>query len=565
MPGVLTGFETRRRETPASRTSNDLVVDVPASPADRFSWMLLSRARGLNADPAWTASGTERQAPSRLRRLLWLMLWPALATTAGCGPDVDSGTASPTTQTASVPEATPEAVERFCGDCHATPPPESFPRDAWPHEVEQGYNFYYESLRTDLQPPPLQATVNFFVSRAPQRLAECVPPRPPSKTVELQRPAAPPIPAAAHVRWLDSDSGMPGLWVCDMGGGAVWNATWNDNRAEFAWHKVADVPHPCRVTPCDVDGSATPQLVVADLGSFLPEDHDRGSVWWLRRSPVDQASWTAEPLATGLARVCDVRPIDVEGDGDQDLIVAEFGWRKSGQIRLLVNQGNDADGVPQFESRTIDKRHGAIHVPVIDLDADGDLDFVALIAQEHEAIVAFLNDGQGEFTPQVLYRANDPAFGSSGIELVDFDGDGDQDILYTNGDSFDSAMARNVHGVRWLENRGDLQFAPHEIGRLPGVHSAKAVDADADGDLDVIACVLLPEAVLSGEQRRFDGIVLFERQENGEFVGRSILADACQFVSGEVADVNRDGRLEFLTLPFHWDQRPTEQVIWVQL
>lgn len=81
----------------------------------------------------------------------------------------------------------------------------------------------------------------------------------------------------------------------------------------------------------------------------------------------------------------------------------------------------------------------------------------------------------------------------------------------------------------------------------------------------MIACVLLPEAVLSGEQRRFDGIVLFERQENGEFVGRSILADACQFVSGDVADVNRDGRLEFLTLPFHWDQRPTEQVIWVQL
>ncbi|MFG0334109.1 MAG: FG-GAP repeat domain-containing protein, partial [Maioricimonas sp. JB049] len=212
-----------------------------------------------------------------------------------------------------------------------------------------------------------------------------------------------------------------------------------------------------------------------------------------------------------------------------------------------------------------DKRHGAIHVPVVDLDADGNLDFVALIAQEHEAIVAFINDGHGEFTPRVLYRADDPAFGLSGIELVDFDGDGDQDILFTNGDSFDSAMARSVHGVRWLENRGNWEFVPHEIGRLPGVHSARAVDADGDGDLDVIACVLLPEAVLSGEQRRFDGIVLFERQENGEFVGHSILPDVCQFVSGDVADVNDDGRLEFLTLPFHWDQIPSEQVIWIQL
>lgn len=61
----------------------------------------------------------------------------------------------------------------------------------------------------------------------------------------------------------------------------------------------------------------------------------------------------------------------------------------------------------------------------------------------------------------------------------------------------------------------------------------------------MIACVLLPEAVLSGEQRRFDGIVLFERQENGEFVGRSILADACQFVSGDVADVDDNGSSSF--------------------
>ncbi|MFG0333874.1 MAG: hypothetical protein ACF8TS_10975, partial [Maioricimonas sp. JB049] len=67
------------------------------------------------------------------------MLWPVLATAAGCGHDVSSENAAASSPSLSIPQATVEAVERFCGDCHATPAPESFPRDAWAHEVEQGY------------------------------------------------------------------------------------------------------------------------------------------------------------------------------------------------------------------------------------------------------------------------------------------------------------------------------------------------------------------------------------------------------------------------------------------
>ena len=62
-------------------------------------------------------------------------------------------------------------IKSFCGDCHAVPLPESFPRDAWHDEVIKGYRVYVYSGRTDLKPPPVQATVDYFRSRAPEQLA----------------------------------------------------------------------------------------------------------------------------------------------------------------------------------------------------------------------------------------------------------------------------------------------------------------------------------------------------------------------------------------------------------
>ena len=93
---------------------------------------------------------------------------------------------------------------------------------------------------------------------------------------------------------------------------------------------------------------------------------------------------------------------DLDGDGDLDLVVAEFGLVKSGRILLLENQGV-SNQTPNFEVRVLDPRHGAIHTPVVDLNRDGLLDFVALISQEHETVDAFLNDGQGGFTKEIIF------------------------------------------------------------------------------------------------------------------------------------------------------------------
>ena len=82
------------------------------------------------------------------------------------------------------------------------------------------------------------------------------------------------------------------------------------------------------------------------------------------------------------------------------------------------------------------EKSGAIHAPIVDIDNDGDLDIIALLSQEWETVYAFINDGHGTFTTEILHDVADADFSSSGIELVDLDKDGDVDVLWTNGDAF---------------------------------------------------------------------------------------------------------------------------------
>src|SRR5205807_2639805 len=82
-----------------------------------------------------------------------------------------------------------------------------------------------------------------------------------------------------------------------------------------------------------------------------------------------------------------------------------FGWRNTGEIIYLENHTTDWTR-PAFEPHVLDARHGAIHVPVCDLNKDGRPDFVALISQEHETIVAFLNEGHANFARKRSTRAH---------------------------------------------------------------------------------------------------------------------------------------------------------------
>ncbi len=61
-------------------------------------------------------------------------------------------------------------VRTFCAGCHATPEPSLFPKDAWHSEVVRGYRFYAQAGRHDLDPPPIQEAVRYYIENAPEEL-----------------------------------------------------------------------------------------------------------------------------------------------------------------------------------------------------------------------------------------------------------------------------------------------------------------------------------------------------------------------------------------------------------
>jgi len=310
-----------------------------------------------------------------------------------------------------------------------------------------------------------------------------------------------------------------GLLLCDMGGGGLYRLNWNDG--QWSNSRLCHLKHPDHVVSCDFDGDGYQDFLLADLGTLSATDELLGSV-----SVVAFAGGIGEfeliTVQAGLGRVADARLADLDSDGDNDFVIAEFGFESAGRLLWLENLSVQ-DGKPKVELHVIDPRHGSIHAPPTDLDGDGDLDLIVLISQEHEAIVAFLNDGHGSFESQTLFQADSPSFGSSGLDLADLDGDGDLDILFTNGDTLDKFQLRPFHGVHWLENRGSLQFDYHLLTVLPGAVRAIAADLDHDGDLDIAAVAYCP-SVLKHQFRPkiFDTVIWLEQTRSGEFVRHSL-------------------------------------------
>ncbi len=452
---------------------------------------------------------------------------------------------------AEIDAETESQIKAFCGDCHPVPRPESYHRDVWHYEVEMGYGFYGQSGRTDLKPPPMHRTVKYFRSRAPEQLSYHEPKEADAKfrasfTVERidQDPSAKVRPGIAGLRWtrLRADRG-PLLLASDMGSGEVKTLDLGDARRTV--RRLAQLNNPCHVEPCDLDGDKSVDLLVADLGSYAAMDHDRGRVVWLRQNERT-GQFEEVVLASGLGRVADVRPIESDSHGNLDLVVAEFGWRRTGKILLLRNVASDRQR-PRFETEVLDPRTGTIHVPVCDLNGDGRPDFVALISNESESVEAYLNQRNGKFHRQTLWRAPDLTFGSSGIELVDLDGDGDLDILYANGDAFDNMYLPPWHGIQWLENLGGVQFKYHRLTDMPGAGLALAGDLDGDGDLDILAVSFLPTDLKpeTAAAKTFASIVLLEQMSPGRFVHHTLETGFACHAAAVLGDFNGDGRLDF--------------------
>jgi hypothetical protein len=410
----------------------------------------------------------------------------------------------------------------------------------------------------------MQQALAYYTARAPERLPAPEPWPAPSESplaftrrgMTLANAAA--APAVANVRLVDLDGdGKLDLLGTDMRAGVVFIG--HPNRPDSPLTVVANLANPSHVAVADVDKDGVPDLLVSDLGSFYPEDHSRGAVVWYRGTGGGKYSafWL-----DGWPRVADVEAADFGGHGWNDLVVAAFGWHKTGRVAILENRTTDPRQ-PSFTEHVIDRRTGAIHVIPIDLNRDGKMDFIALLAQEHETVVAYLNQGSFTFEPQVIYQAPHPHWGSTGIELVDLDKDGDMDILLTHGDSFDDGIVKPYHGIQWLENTGTYPYRDHTIASMAAVHRAEAVDLDGDGDLDIVAGALLATGA-DMDERTLPALVWLEQTGPGVWARHTIEMGFPRHATLDVGDIDGDGVADIVTGTFSPEARAKAWVdVWL--
>jgi hypothetical protein len=466
-----------------------------------------------------------------------------------------------------------EVIQTFCGACHRLPPPDVLPRSRWKESIEQMYTFFSEAGK-DLHPPPLDAAVKYYESRAPAELpllpaapaAGSVPVRFERITFPAAPGASPPSIANVNLVHLFDEQRLDVL-ACDMRWGLV--LALRPYAKAPAWQVLGKVPNPAHAEVVDLDGDGIKDILVANLGSYLPSDGRCGSVDWLRGRK--DGRFTRIPLLQDVGRVADVQAADFRGVGKLDLVVAAFGKNRIGEIIYLENQTDDWDR-PRFVPRVLDERHGAIHVPVVRLQGQGKdrpPDFVALISQEHETVVAFLNDGHGQFRKETIYTAPHPAYGSSGIQMVDLNGDGEPDILYTNGDTLDGPyLLKPYHGVQWLENpgKGRYPWQHHPIAPLYGAYRAVAADFTGTGRQDVAAVSFLPaEGFPQRTRMGLDAVLFLEATAPGRFVRHSLETVTCDHATCVAGDIYGSGRTDLVTGTFAPRRGEMAVTIWKNL
>ena len=455
-----------------------------------------------------------------------------------------------------LPSETIQRIERFCADCHAMPIPETFPKSRWPEEVRQGFDFYIESGRTDLQEPIRQDVVKYFQDAAPERVVVPRADQMPSEVSPVHFQPAPDFrlsgnhneqpgaaPAIAQLIW---NAGERAVYFSDMQEGTFrkWQPLPMSSEGHLSPNDtvLATGRHFCKATVCDWDEDGTNDFLIGEMGTFQVADHQLGGVTLLRGLP--DGNFESHVLADNLARVVQATPFDYDEDGDLDVLVAEFGWRKTGALKLLRNSGA-LGSTTSLSVETLDPRHGILGVEVADMNQDGKLDIVACYGQEFETVEIYFNQGRGKYTPTIVHRLEDPSYNASSFQVVDVDGDGRLDIVHTCGDTMDALIAKPYHGLRWIQNRPDGQWQNRELGLLVGALHSVTADFDGDGDLDIVAVGLFPDAHLAGKGA-YDSVCWWEQRENLQFVRHSIQRDTCSHAACAAADINGDGRLDLI-------------------
>lgn len=291
-------------------------------------------------------------------------------------------------------------------------------------------------------------------------------------------------------------------------------------------------------------------LFILVMGSFSPTDAPSG---FLVRLPKDKTQ-SPQILIQELQRPVHFEMEDVNGDGIEDFLICEFGkW--TGGLSLWLSDGNT------FAERQIDPQSGATKAYFEDVNRDGQKDIVALFAQGQERISVYLAK-EGGYERKDLLRFQ-PSWGSSFMRLVDWDADGDLDILYTAGDNADYApILKPYHGIYRYENDGNWNFSLLDFRPLYGAYNAIMADFDQDGADELAAISFFPN--FRAEQSR--GFVYYD--DLGPEEQQSVIPSFAlgRWITMDAGDIDVDGDIDLIlgSLTMEVPDRPPLIQEWVE-
>ena len=168
--------------------------------------------------------------------------------------------------------------------------------------------------------------------------------------------------------------------------------------------------------------------------------------------------------------------LDMDGDGDLDLVIGRFGAAGSDRpFQLLMNE---RDGIYRDRGTLVPvstQYNNNFIGPLADVDNDGDIDHVARTPTNPGV---FLNDGRGNFALDTTIISNGYPMGYP--VLVDINVDGNLDLVMLEG----LGMVIYGNGEGGFIGEPDTLYPQLETGSW-GTHSMGWCDADDDGDMDV--------------------------------------------------------------------------------
>ncbi len=228
---------------------------------------------------------------------------------------------------------------------------------------------------------------------------------------------------------------------------------------------------PQGVVVADLDGDGDRDLATAN-GS-------NSSVTVLRNNGnANFAPFASSPESVGSFPTA-ITAADIDGDADQDLLVAD---QLDDTVSVLRNNGNANFTQPATSPEPAGETPA--EVAAADLDDDGDTDLAvanAIESTDTDNVTILLNRGTGNFVPAST-SPEDAGNKPVAIAAADLDGDGDPDLATADQQSNTVTVLRNNGSANFNEASGSPEFA----GSFPQDIVAARLDADASIDLAAV-------------------------------------------------------------------------------